>query len=188
MSRLDLRSKAVQFQEKLSLIKVCLFDVDGVLTDGKVRFDGEEMGFNRSTHTSDGYGLKVLKQAGLKVGVISGGASLGVEKRFRENLGLDYIFLGSEDKREAYLAILDEGHKDEEILYMGDEFFDLPLLKRCGFSVSVPGASLEIQESVDYVTTLSGGEGAAREMIDILRYAQGINPKVLDFDGSEIKF
>lgn len=188
MSKLDLRSKAIQYKKKLQAIRVCLFDVDGVLTDGKVRFDGEEMGFNRSTHTSDGYGLKVLRQAGLKVGVISGGDSIGVEKRFRENLKLDYIFLGNEDKREAYQAVLDEGYKDEEILYMGDEFFDLPLLKRCGFSASVPGSSLEVQENVDYVTTRSGGEGAAREVIDILRYAQGIVPKVFDFNGNELKF
>jgi 3-deoxy-D-manno-octulosonate 8-phosphate phosphatase (KDO 8-P phosphatase) len=184
----DLRSLAIHYEKKLKKIKACLFDVDGVLTDGKIRFDGEEMGFNRSTHTSDGYGLKVLRQAGLKVGVISGGNSIGVEKRFRDNLKLDFIFLGNEDKREAYQAILDKGYKDEEILYMGDEFFDLPLLKRCGFSATVPGASLEVQENVDYVTTRSGGEGAAREVIDMLRYAQKIVPKVLDFDGNELTF
>lgn len=188
MSKVDLRSRARDYEAKLKKIRVCLFDVDGVLTDGKIRFDGEEMGFNRSTHTSDGYGLKVLREAGLRVGVISGGNSIGVEKRFKENLKLDYIFLGNEDKRKAYQEVLDKGFKDEEVLYMGDEFFDLPLLQRCGFSASVPGASLEVQESVDYVTTRSGGEGAAREVIDLLRYAQGIVPRVLDFDGKELTF
>lgn len=188
MSKLDLRATAEKYQGKLKKIRVCLFDVDGVLTDGKIRFDGEEMGFNRSTHTSDGYGLKVLREAGLKVGVISGGNSIGVEKRFRENLKLDYVLLGNEDKRQAYQKVLDDGFEDGEILYMGDEFFDLPLLKRSGFSASVPGASLEVQENVDYVTVRSGGEGAAREVIDLIRYAQEIVPEVFDFDGKKLTF
>lgn len=181
------RQKAKEFKAKLDQIKICLFDVDGILTDGKVRYDGQEMGFNRSTHTSDGYGLKVLMRAGYKVGVISGGDSLGVQKRFKENLGLDLTFFGNEDKREAYLAVLEMGYKDEEILYMGDEFFDLPLLMRSGFSATVPSASLEVQEHVDYVTDRASGEGAAREVIDILRYSQNITPVVLGFDNTPLK-
>jgi 3-deoxy-D-manno-octulosonate 8-phosphate phosphatase (KDO 8-P phosphatase) len=156
--------------------------VDGVLTTGHILWQGEEVGFNRVSHTSDGYGLKVLMQAGLKVGIITGGNSLGVRKRFEENLGLDFAFMGNEDKRESYKKVLAMGFKDEEILYMGDEFFDLPLLKRCGFSASVPGASVEIRDEVDYVTARGSGHGCVREVIDVLRYAQGIVPNVPDFE------
>ncbi|RLA61377.1 MAG: hypothetical protein DRQ88_06650 [Epsilonproteobacteria bacterium] len=178
---LDLREISKRYHEKLSKIKVALFDVDGILTNGLISWDGEPVGFNRSTHTQDGYGLKVLMQAGIKVGVISGGQSLGVVKRFEENLNLDYVFLGNEDKRDAYLKVLDKGHSDDEILYMGDEFFDLPLLKRAGFSATVPNASFEIREVVDYVTIRPSGQACVREVIDLIRYAQGIVPKIKEF-------
>jgi 3-deoxy-D-manno-octulosonate 8-phosphate phosphatase (KDO 8-P phosphatase) len=178
----DLRQEAHRFKSKLEKIKVALFDIDGVLTDGTIRYEGEEVGFNRSSHTHDGYGMKMLMSFGIKVGVISGGDSLGVVKRYQENLKLDYVFLGNEDKREAYLEILNMGYKDEEILYMADEFFDLPILLRVGFSATVPEASYEVQERVDYISQRAGGHGCVREVIDLLRYARGLTPEVLDFD------
>lgn len=181
MNKLNLREVSQYFQKKLAAIKCCAFDIDGILTNGLIRYDGEEMGFNRSFHTSDGYGLKVLMQAGICVGVISGGDSLGVKKRFEENLKLDFCFFGNEDKRLAYEKLLDRGFRDHEILYMGDEFFDLPLLKRAGFSATVPSASHEVQESVDYVTSRESGMGCAREVIDLLRYAQNITPEIKGF-------
>jgi 3-deoxy-D-manno-octulosonate 8-phosphate phosphatase (KDO 8-P phosphatase) len=178
---LNLREISKGYTQKLSKIKVALFDVDGVLTNGLIHWDGESIGFNRATHTQDGYGLKILMQAGIKVGVISGGNSLGVIKRFRENLNLDFVFLGSEDKRGAYQEVLDLGFCDEQILYMGDEFFDIPLLKRAGFSATVPDSSIEVREAVDYVTTRPGGMACVREVIDLLRHAQEIIPKIEDF-------
>ena len=106
-----------------------------------------------------------------------------MRKRFIETLKLDFVFLGDEDKREAYKKVLALGHgyKDEEILYMGDEFIDLPILKRVGFSVTVPNASYEIQEAVDYITHRESGDACAREVMDILRYAQNIVPVTLEF-------
>jgi 3-deoxy-D-manno-octulosonate 8-phosphate phosphatase (KDO 8-P phosphatase) len=176
--QLNLREISVQFEEKLKKIKIALFDVDGVLTDGRVYWSGKEVGYNRYFHTSDGYGLKVLMKAGLKVGIITGGNSQGVEKRFGD-LGLDFIYMGDEDKRHAWDDILKKtGVKEEEILYMGDEFFDLPLLKKAGFSATVPHASIEIREEVDYVTHRSSGTGCVREVIDLLRHAQGIVPEI----------
>lgn len=179
---LNLKEISKKYSEKLSNIKVALFDVDGILTNGLISWDGEHVGFNRTTHAQDGFGLKLLMESGIKVGIISGGNSLGVKKRFEENLGLDFIFLGNEDKREAYLEVLKMGFNDHEILYMGDELFDIPLLKRAGFSATVPNASLEVREIVDYITTRPSGKACAREVIDILRYAKGISPKILDFD------
>jgi 3-deoxy-D-manno-octulosonate 8-phosphate phosphatase (KDO 8-P phosphatase) len=175
---LKLSEIAKLHQEKLSKIKVCLFDVDGILTDGKIFWAGEEVGFNRQFHTHDGYGLKVLMKAGIKVGIITGGSSIGVQKRF-EALGLDYIYMGNEDKRAAFTEILEKAKLTaDEALYMGDEFFDLPVLKRAGFSATVPNASEEIRESVDYITHRTSGNACVREVIDLLRYVQNIVPQI----------
>lgn len=175
---LDLRKIAVKHQSKLEKIKLCLFDVDGILTDGKLFWASEEVGFNRQFHTHDGYGLKILMKAGIKVGIITGGDSIGVRKRF-EGLGIDYLYMGKEDKRAAFEEILEKSQlKAKESLYMGDEFFDLPLLKRAGFSATVPNASMEIRESVDYITHRTSGNACVREVIDLVRYAQGIVPHI----------
>jgi 3-deoxy-D-manno-octulosonate 8-phosphate phosphatase (KDO 8-P phosphatase) len=179
---LNLKEISQKFSDKLTQIKVALFDVDGILTNGLISWDGEHVGFNRTTHAQDGFGLKMLMDAGIKVGIISGGSSLGVKKRFEDNLGLDFIFLGNEDKRDAYKEILKMGFKDHEILYMGDELFDIPLLKRAGFSATVPNASIEVREVVDYITQRPSGKACVREVIDVLRYAKDIRPKILDFD------
>lgn len=178
---LDLRIVAQKHKEKLSKIKVALFDVDGILTNGQIFFQGQEVGFNRFFHAQDGYGLKLLMKAGIKVGIITGGDSLGVKERFAL-LNLDYIYSGNEDKRVAYTKVKEAAKvEDFEILYMGDEFFDLPLLRRAGFSATVPNSSIEIREEVDYVTYREGGTGAAREVIDMLRHAKGIVPEVDSF-------
>lgn len=178
----DLKEEAKKFQDKLSKIKVCAFDIDGILTDGKVFWQGEEVGWNRLTQTRDGYGLKMLMGAGLKVGVITGGNSFSVVKRFDDNLGLDFIFKGTEDKRQAFISLMNEGYEAHEILYMGDEYFDIPLLKKAGFAATAPEAGIEVREIVDYVTECAGGNGAAREVIDLLRYVQGIEPNIPDFE------
>jgi len=172
--RLKIESK--KHEEKLKKIKVLIFDLDGILTDGTVWWQGEEVGFNRKFNIYDGYGFRVLMKAGLKVGVVTGGNSLSVTKR-TEQLGLDFCYVGKEDKREAYLDILKLYNvSDEQVLYMGDELFDMPLLKRAGFSATVPNTSDEVKEIVDYITERKSGEGCAREVMDLVRYAQGILP------------
>ncbi len=174
----DLRAESKKHMEKLKKIKIALFDVDGILTDGKVFWSGEEVGFNRFFNTHDGYGLKMLMEAGLKVGIITGGDSLGVRKRF-EGLGVDYLKMGKTDKRAHFDEIMKDANlSNDEALYMGDEFFDLPILKQAGFSATVPHASHEVAESVDYITQRNGGDGAVREVIDMLRYVQNILPKI----------
>ena len=176
-----MKQEAKNHQEKLKKIKVFLLDVDGILTNGLIYYASGEVGFNRFFHAQDGFGMRLLKRNGIKVGVISGGDSLGLRKRV-EYLGLDYSFLGNEDKREAYLAILEEGYTDEEILYMGDEFFDIPLLERAGFSATVPDVSQEVMDASDYVTYREGGKACVREVIDLIRYAQNIVPEIPGFD------
>lgn len=176
-----LREVAKKHEAKLKKIKVIALDLDGILTDAKVWWASEEVGFNRSFNIYDGYGMKVLMKAGLKVGVITGGNSVSVTKRV-EQLGLSFCYAGNEDKREAYKDLMKRYNVSaEEILYMGDELFDLPLLRKSGFSATVPNTSDEVKENVDYVTVRKSGEGCAREVMDLVRYAQGIIPEVGDF-------
>lgn len=178
---MTLKETAKKFESKLKKIKIVVFDLDGILTDSHVWWASEEVGFNRTFCIYDGYGMKVLMKAGLKVGVITGGNSVSVTKRV-DQLGLDFCYAGNEDKRTAYLDLLKRYNvTDEEILYMGDELFDIPLLKRAGFSATVPNTCDEVMEMVDYVTKRESGKGCAREVIDLVRYAQNIHPVNEDF-------
>lgn len=173
---IDWKATAEKHTAKLKRIKVACFDLDGILTDAKVQYDGEELGFNRSFNVYDGYGMKLLMKAGLKVGVITGGNSVSVQKRV-EQLGLDFCYAGNEDKRDAFIDLRKRyGVTGEEILYMGDELFDIPLLQASGFAATVPSAGMEVLAIADYVTTRRSGEGCAREVIDLLRIVQGIHP------------
>jgi 3-deoxy-D-manno-octulosonate 8-phosphate phosphatase (KDO 8-P phosphatase) len=173
---MSLKLIAKKFETKLKKIKVVALDLDGILTDSHVWWASEEVGFNRTFCIYDGYGMKLLMKAGLKVGVITGGNSVSVNKRVGQ-LGLDFCYAGNEDKRTAFLDLLTRYNvTSEEILYMGDELFDIPLLKKAGFSATVPNTCDEVKELVDYVTTRESGKGCAREVIDLVRYAQGIIP------------
>src|SRR6188768_4244128 len=135
---MSLRATAKRFEEKLKKIKVVCFDLDGILTDSHVWWASEEVGFNRTFNIYDGYGMKVLMKAGLKVGIITGGNSVSVNKRV-EQLGVDFSYVGNEDKREAFKDLMSKYKVGaDEILYMGDEIFDMPLLKKAGFAATVP--------------------------------------------------
>lgn len=176
----DLREESKKHVARLKQIRVACFDLDGILTDAKVHWDGEEVGFNRSFNVYDGYGMKLLMEAGIKVGVITGGNSVSVQKRV-EQLKLDFCYAGNEDKRQAFLDLMKRYDvTGEQILYMGDELFDLPLLKKAGFAATVPSASVEVREQVHYVTERVSGGACAREVIDMLRYAQGITPRIAE--------
>lgn len=178
---MNLKEASKKFEEKLKKIKVLAFDVDGILTDGHLWYAGEEVGWNRTFYIYDGYGMKLMMKNGLKVGLITGGNSISVKKR-NELLKLDFFYSGSEDKRAAFLDIMKKYDVSaDEILYMGDELFDVPLLKKAGFSATVPGAVQEVKDVVDYVTTKESGKGCAREVIELLRMAKNINSDVEDF-------
>ncbi len=178
---MSLKLVAKRLEEKLKKIKVVAFDLDGILTDSHVWWASEEVGFNRTFCIYDGYGMKVLMKAGLKVGVITGGNSVSVTRR-TEQLGLNFCYAGNEDKRAAFLDLLKKYNvSPEEVLYMGDELFDIPLLKKAGFSATVPNTCEEVKEIVDYVTVRESGKGCAREVMDLIRYAQNIHPENEDF-------
>ncbi|MCY4643025.1 MAG: HAD hydrolase family protein [Bacteriovoracales bacterium] len=177
----DLAEVARFHEEKLRPIKLFLTDVDGVLTDGRIYWAGEEVGFGRFFSAYDGHGLRIMKGAGLKLGIISGGHSLGLLERAK-TLTVDFVKTGNEDKRQGYLDIVKEcGLCDHEVLYIGDEFFDIPLLKRVGFSAAPPHADPEVKAVCDHVTFRPAGLGCVREITDLVRLAQGIDPHVADF-------
>ncbi|MGZ6370515.1 MAG: KdsC family phosphatase [Bdellovibrionota bacterium] len=156
-------------------IKLLILDVDGVMTDGRVFWlDGH--GWTRHFHIKDGYGLKVLMKAGIDVAVISGGDSQDVRTRM-QFLNIKHVFLGDEDKIKALDKIVETTKlKTEQMAFMGDDLFDIPVIERVGFSATVPHAVDPVKSRAHYVTDSPGGWGAVREIADAIRKAQGLGP------------
>jgi 3-deoxy-D-manno-octulosonate 8-phosphate phosphatase (KDO 8-P phosphatase) len=153
-------------------VRVVFFDVDGVLTDGGLFFSeaGETL---KRFHTLDGHGLKLLQQAGFTVAVISGRDSPALRRRL-EALGVHHMRLGTEDKRPAAQALLQELGLDwAQAAAMGDDWPDLPLLQRVAVAAAPPGAHAEVLAAVHHITQAPGGGGAAREFCDLLLQASG---------------
>jgi 3-deoxy-D-manno-octulosonate 8-phosphate phosphatase (KDO 8-P phosphatase) len=162
-------------QARLKKIKLLILDVDGVMTDGRIFWlDGH--GWTRYFHIKDGYGLKVLMKAGIDVAIISGGDSKDVRIRM-EFLKIKHVFLGDEDKLKALDKILEAtGLTLDQMAFMGDDLFDIPVLEKVGFSATVPHAVEPVKARVHYVTESPGGWGAVREIADAIRKAQGFGP------------
>lgn len=162
-------------QSRLKNIRLLILDVDGVMTDGRVFWlDGH--GWTRYFHIKDGYGLKVLMKHGVDVAVISGGDSKDVRTRM-QFLNIKHVFLGDEDKMIALNKIIQTtGFTPDQMAFMGDELFDIPIIESVGFSATVPHAVEAVKARVHYVTELPGGWGAVREVADAIRKAQGLGP------------
>jgi 3-deoxy-D-manno-octulosonate 8-phosphate phosphatase (KDO 8-P phosphatase) len=164
-------------------VKVILMDVDGVMTDGRLYYlpgpEGamvEMKGFN----TQDGLGLHFCHQVGIQTGVISGRNSPGTVERCRM-LNMKYVYQGLLDKIETFNDILaDAGVRDDEAVFIGDDFTDVPLILRSGLGVAVANAREEVKRSAHYTTVANGGEGAVREVIEIVLKARGLWPQVLE--------
>lgn len=163
---------------KAKLIKLLLLDVDGILTDGTITYthEGTEI---KSFHTRDGLGIRLLQEAGVEVGIITARTSEAVKRR-AEDLKLAHVYQGCRNKIVAYEEIRAKVNlRDTEVAYMGDDWLDLPLLTRVGFSASVIDGVHEVRQVVDYVTTLPGGRGAVREVCDLLIAARGKQEEML---------
>lgn len=157
---------------KAARIKLVALDVDGIMSDGKIYFSakGDEVkGFN----ILDGLGLKQIMAAGITVAVITGRSSPLTEKRMQD-LGIPHLMQGREDKKIALLELTNTlGIPPEAIAYMGDDLPDLPAIRHAGFGVTVPNGYWLVREHADYCTQASGGNGAVREMCDLLLTAGG---------------
>lgn len=153
-------------------LRVAVFDVDGVLTDGTLYYlpSGEEL---KAFNVLDGHGMKMLQESGVKLAIISSRSSRCVEERAR-NLGIDLVYQGVSDKLDAFNALLGHcGVAADTCSFLGDDVVDLPVMQRCGLAASVPDAPAFVRRQAHYVTRARGGHGAARELCELIMQAQG---------------
>lgn len=158
--------------QRAKAIRLAVFDVDGVLTDGKLYFlpDGSEF---KTFNTLDGHGIKMLMASGVRTAIITGRSSPVVERRAK-NLGITHLFQGREDKLVALDELLAElGLGYEEVAYLGDDLPDLPAIHKAGLGMAVASADPFVRQHADGVTQARGGEGAAREFCELILRAQG---------------
>jgi len=163
---------------KAKKVKLLLLDVDGVLTDGTITYthQGEEI---KSFHTRDGMGIRLLREAGVETGIITARSSEAVTCR-AQDLSLKYVYQKVENKLNLFEQLLEElTIESHEVAYMGDDWLDLALLARVGFSASVADGVLEVRQLVDYVTKTPGGRGAVREVCDLILEAKGVHDSLL---------
>lgn len=163
--------------QRAKKIKVILMDVDGVMTDGKLYYlpgpDGqmvETKGFN----SQDGLGLHFCANIGIATGVISGRNSPATVERARI-LGMKYVYQGHLDKIASFQEVLaDAGVTADQVAFIGDDLTDVPLIRRCGLGVAVGNAREEVKDAAHLVTHANGGDGAVREVIELVLKAQGV--------------
>ncbi|MDP9899749.1 KdsC family phosphatase [Variovorax ginsengisoli] len=160
-------------------VRIVFFDVDGVLTDGGVYFSEHGETLKRFS-ILDGYGLKLLRQAGIVPAVITGRDSKPLRVRL-EALGITHVRYGTEDKLPAAQAMLDTlGFTWAQAAAIGDDWPDLPVLMHAGFAAAPANAHAEVRAVVHHVTAARGGDGAARELCDLLLTAGGHYRRMLD--------
>lgn len=165
---------SIQFSatlERAKKIKLMIFDVDGVLTDGGLRY-GAEGELVKTFNVLDGHGIKLLQEYDVQVGIISARNSAIVARRAAD-LGIQHLKQGVHDKRKAFEQTLVDLHLSAEACgFMGDDVIDLPVMTRVGFAASVPNGHPEVQARAHYVAQARGGHGAVREVCDFILRAQ----------------
>jgi len=158
--------------ERARRVRLAIFDVDGVLTDGRlyVSSRGEEF---KAFHILDGHGLRMLGDSGVALAILSGRRSRAVAGRARE-LGIAHVIQGASEKLTAYRSLLRKVRLTERnTAFMGDDLPDLPVLRHCGLAISVPGAPALVRAHAHYVTSAPAGGGAVREACELIMRAQG---------------
>ncbi|MGE5622537.1 MAG: KdsC family phosphatase [Bacillota bacterium] len=153
-------------------VRLMIFDVDGILTDGSLHYgaEGEQI---KTFNVLDGHGIKLLQQSGVAAAIISARKSAIVARRAAD-LGIRHLFQGVHDKLAAFQQLLEQtAVATENCGFVGDDVIDLPILLRVGFAASVPNAHPEVRARVHHVTQAGGGRGAARELCDFILRAQG---------------
>jgi 3-deoxy-D-manno-octulosonate 8-phosphate phosphatase (KDO 8-P phosphatase) len=193
-------------RERAKKIRLLLFDVDGVLTDGKIWVIPAPAGAQQATHAQaaqqaekggfalascnyleakgfnahDGTAISLARLAGIKLGLITKRISETVALRARD-LRLDHVYQGIQDKLTAFKEILDkEGMKREEAAYVGDDVIDLPVMRQCGFAIAVPNAREEVKDEAHLITDHAGGDGALRDAVEYILKKQGKWEQVLE--------
>ena len=158
--------------EVLKNIRLLLVDVDGVMTDGRIIYDGNGLE-TKFFNVKDGHGIKMLQRHGVEIGIITGRTSVVVDIRARE-LGINIVYQGALRKLESYDDVkLKTGLSDSQIAYIGDDIIDVPVMRRVAFSAAPSDALPEVRELADYVTACEGGRGAVREVCDMIIKGRG---------------
>jgi len=158
--------------ERAKQVRLMVFDVDGVLTDGRLWYgpDGESL---KVFHAADGHGLKMLAASGVHIALLSGRRSAAVERRAAE-LGITRVLQGIDDKRPAFERLLAQAEIGADSAgFMGDELVDLPVMTRCRFACAPYEAPEFVRRHAHYVSRAPGGGGAVRELCELLMQAQG---------------
>ena len=161
----DLASKAAR-------IELVIFDVDGVLTDGRLYLgnDGNEY---KAFHIRDGHGIKMLLETGVDVAIISGRHAASVERRMMD-LGIRHVALGVQDKLAAFNSLLARlDLTADQVAFVGDDLIDLPVMSRVGLAIAVQDADPFVKQHTHWQTPSPGGRGAAREVCELLLEARG---------------
>lgn len=169
----------MNLRERLAAVRVLLLDVDGVLTDGSIVYpaDGREI---KCFHAKDGLGIRLLMDAGIQVGIVTGRSSEALVHRCR-NLGITLIFDGVKDKGAVLEEVLARtGATPEETAFAGDDLPDIPLMRRVGFSAAVADAHEAVRQEADMVTLREGGKGAVREICEAILKARGSWEKIVE--------
>ncbi|PVV08290.1 MAG: 3-deoxy-D-manno-octulosonate 8-phosphate phosphatase [gamma proteobacterium symbiont of Ctena orbiculata] len=157
---------------KASGVKLVIFDVDGVLTDGSL-FLGDDGQEYKSFNSRDGHGMKMLQKTGVVIGIITGRTSEVVRIRM-ESLGIEHVYQGKHDKLPAYEELRDKlGLSDAEIAYVGDDVVDLPIMRRVGLAIAVNDAHPFVVQHAHWQTPRNGGRGGARDVCELVLEAQG---------------
>ena len=165
--------------EKIKQIKLLILDVDGVLTDGRLFFDNQGIEY-KCFHARDGHGIKLLRQTGVDIAVISGRTSQAVALRM-QSLGINHVYQGYENKRTAFDEILDKLHLTaKQTAHIGDDLLDLPIMTKVGFAVAVQDANFAVKKYAHWCTQTPGGQGAVREVCDLIMHVQGHFEAVLE--------
>lgn len=164
--------------ERLKTIELLLLDVDGVMTDGGIIYDGNGLE-TKVFNVKDGHGIKMLQRAGIQVGIITGRSSAVVTARARE-LGIGLLYQGALKKLESYEDVkLKTGLADSQIAYMGDDIIDVPVLRRVGFAATPLDALSEAKKAAHYIASCNGGRGAVREVCDLILKGRGAWDEVM---------
>ncbi len=162
----------IDLMKRAAAVKLVVFDVDGVLTDGSL-FLGDDGQEYKAFNSKDGLGMKMLQRSGVEVGIITARQSEVVRHRM-DSLGIEHVFQGQENKLPAYEKLIAQLKLDPgQTAYVGDDVVDLPLMRRAGLAVAVADAHPLCKRNAHWETLHPGGRGAAREVCELIMEAQG---------------
>ena len=159
-------------QAKAAQIRLVIFDVDGVLTDGRL-FLGDDGQEYKAFNSKDGHGMRMLLDSGIDIGIVTGRTSDVVRIRM-EGLGISHVYQGSREKLPAYEELkVATGYVDSEIAFVGDDVVDLPPMRRAGLAIAVQDAHGLVKQHAHWITPSPGGRGAGRDVCELVMDAKG---------------